>query len=184
MYLISRSASLTLPLRDRKVEYHPATGEVVKVHQALSVQFQHAGYVPPYAMEAVKQLPNWGNGLGHNEDPFTRCGALDTDVEAVRQGWTPEEKQYIEAALLRGTSNGVEYVIANAPKAAKPWPKYDEIVGAEAATQIAWQVDQLGLDPKAVRQYENENAAREDVVTALEALVSQEDEDVVGVISA
>lgn len=183
MYLISRSASLTLPLRDRKVEYTPQ-GDVARVIPALSVQFQHAGYVPPYAQEAVKDLPGWGRGIGLNEDPFTRCGVLDTDAEALVQGWSDEDKSFVEQALKNATANGVEYVIADEPKAAKPWPKYDDIVGDEAAEQIAWQVDQLGLSVNAVLAYERENEDRADVIAALSELLKQQEDDVIGVISA
>jgi len=184
LYLISRSANLCMPLRETKTEYHPATGAVLKVHPALAAQFQHAAGVPDWAKDAVQQLPSWGNGIGLNEDPFTRCGVLDTDTEAERQNWSPEEKAYVEAALERASSNGVEYVICGAPKAIKPWPKYDEITGDEAAEQIAWQVDQLGIDIGSVKRYEQENANRESVFAALDRLQEQLNEDVVGVISA
>jgi hypothetical protein len=184
LYLISRSAGLTLPIRDTKTEYNTATGVVVKVHPALSARFEPSAGVPDWAREAAKTLPNWGNGLGHNWDPYKFCGILDTDEEAKRQNWTPEDKAFVEKALLNSTDNGVQYVIAEAPKTAKPWPKYDDITGAEAAEQIAWQVDQLGLDPKSVRRYERENADREGVIAALEDLIAKDAEDVVGVISA
>lgn len=170
-----------MPLRDTKTEYHPANGQVVKVHPALAAQFQHSAGVPDWAREAVKQLPGWGNGLGHNEDPFTRCGVLDTDVEAERQGWTPEDKEFVEAALTKASSNGVEYVICSAPKAEKPWPKYDEIEDAE---QAAWQIDQAGYDIGQVKRYEKENRNREDFIAAFDALQEKLNEDVVGVISA
>ena len=183
MYLISRSANLCMPLRDTKTEYHPSTGAVLKVNPALSAQFQHAAGVPDWAKEAVQNLPSWGNGIGLNEDPFTRCGILDTDEEAKRQNWSDDEKAYVEQALRNAPSNGVEYVICEAPKTAKPWPKYDDITGDDAAAQIAWQVDQLGLDPKSVRRYEQENADRESVVNALDDLITKDEEDVIGVIT-
>ena len=184
MYAISRSANLTIPIREGKVDYHPTTGVVLRTHPALAVQFQNAVDVPSWAREAVSQLPGWGRGMGHNEDPFTRCGVLDTDVEAERKNWDAEEKAYVEAALERASSNGVEYVICGAPKAVKPWPKYDEIKGADAAEQIAWQVDQIGIPIGDVRRYEQENANREEVFAALDRLQEQLNEDVVGVISA
>lgn len=183
MYAISKSSNLTLPIRGGKVDYHPQSGAVIKTYPALSVQFQHAVDVPSWARDAVRGLPGWGRGMGFDEDPFTRCGVLDTDIEAERQGWDAEEKAVVEAALERANSNGVEYVICGAPKAVKPWPKYDEIVGADRAVQIAWQVDQLGLDIGAVRRYEQENLADENVFAALDRLQEQLNEDVVGVIS-
>ncbi len=154
MYLISKSANLTLPIRAGKVDYHPVTGVVIKTHPALGVQFQHTVDVPSWARDAE------------------------------RQGWDEEEKAVVEAALERANSNGVEYVICGVPKTAKPWPKYDDITGDEAAEQIAWQVDQLGIDIGSVKRYEQENANRESVFAALDRLQEQLNEDVVGVISA
>lgn len=183
MYVISRSANLTLPLRDTKTFYTPK-GDVDHVKPAISVQFQHTPGIPEWAREAAEKMPAWGNGVGLNEDPATRCGWLDTDDEALRQNWSDEDKAFVEERLLNGSANGVEYVVCSAPKTAKPWPKYDDVVGADAAAQIAWQVDQLGIDPKSVKRYERENAAREDVINALDDLIEKDAEDVIGVITA
>lgn len=183
MYLISRSAGLTMPLRDTKTEYHPQTGAVIKVHPALSVQFQHSGGAPDWAKDAVQNLPSWGTGLGHNEDPFSRVGVLDTDDEAKRQNWTPEEKEFVERALANAASNGIEYVICSAPKVPKPWDKYDEFVGEDAVEKILYTVDLIGADPKSVMRYEQENLGRQDVIEALEQKVAEEEQDVAAVIS-
>ena len=172
-----------MPLRDTKTEYSPATGGVVKVHPALSVQFAHSGGAPDWAKDAVQKLPGWGNGLGHNEDPFTRVGVLDTDEEALRQNWTPEEKEFVEQALAKAPSSGIEYVICSPPKTVKPWDKYDEFVGEDAVEKILYTVDLIGADPKSVLRYEQENLNRQEVIEALEALVEKDAEDVVGVIS-
>jgi hypothetical protein len=184
VYCISRSANLTLPIRDRKVHYHPVNGEIVKVDEALSVQFKHAGSVPPYAREAVQRLANWGVGLGHNEDPFSRCGAVDTEVEKVAQGWSDDEHSFVCEALRNSQSSGIEFVIVEAPPIAKPFPKYDDIVGEQAAEQIAFYADELGIDPGQIKLYEQENLDREDVIARMDALIEKQNEDIVEVISA
>lgn len=186
MYLISRSSGLTLPVRDRKNHYIQVGQEMVldRVDPAISIDFKPAGNVPPYAREAVSKLPNWGVGLGHNEDPFTRCGAVDTEVEAALQGWDAATLEFVDKALLASPSNGVEYIAIEAPKTLKPFPKYDEIVGEQAAEQIAFYVEQLGIDAGQVRQYELENEQRADVIAAMDALIEKLNEDVVEVISA
>lgn len=186
MYLISRSARLNLPIRDRQIEYHPQTGAVLRIKPAISVQFEHAGSVPDYAKEAAQKLANWGAGIGHEEDPFTRCGSLDTEVEAERQGWSAEDRALVESVLKNGPSNGVEYVIAEKARAEKPWPSYDKIDGdeADAAFLISKKVVEDEWDPRFVLTYEAENANRPLVIAALEALVAEQDADVVGVISA
>lgn len=183
MYLISRSANLTLPIRSQKVHYTPK-GDVDHIDQPLSVEFKHAGSVPPYAREAVSRLAAWGQGLGHHEDPFSRCGAIDTEVEAQAQGWSEEERLIVEEALRKAASNGIEYVIVEAPPTARPWSRYDEIVGEQAAEQIAFYVDELGIDPGLVKNYELEHLAREEVIARMDAAIEKQNEDVVGVISA
>lgn len=184
MYLISRSPGLTMPLRDTQTEYHPATGAVIKVRPALSVQFHPAGGAPDWAREAVQSIAGWGQGIGLEEDPFTRVGMLDTDEEAKNQNWEPEDKEFVEQALLKASSNGTEYVVCSPPKTAKPWDKYDEFVGDDAVEKILYTVDLIGASPKAVLQYEQENLDRDDVKAALETLIERDNEDVVGVISA
>ena len=172
-----------MPLRDTQTDYAP-NGAVIKVRPALSVQFSPQGSAPDWAKDAVEKLANWGVGVGLNEDPHTRVGSLDTDDEAKRQNWTPEEKEFVEQALVNAPSNGSEYVICSAPKTARPWGTYDEFVGEEAVAKILYTADLTGVDPKAVLRYERENADREDVVAALEGLIEKYEEDVVGVISA
>ena len=180
MFLISRHANLTLPIRSAKPVYNPHNGAVERTIPALVVQFQHSGSVPDYAKDAVASMVDWGQGIGLDEDPFTRCGCFDTDVEAERNHWSPEDKALVEATLRAGA--GTLYVVADAPRAAKPWPKYDEIDGEDAAKQIAFQVDLLGLNPGDVIRYEHENAKREDVLAAVRAL--EVTEDVAAVIQA
>jgi hypothetical protein len=183
LYLISRSPGLTMPLRDTITDHAP-NGAVIKVHPALSVQFSPQGAAPDWAKDAVQSLSNWGSGIGLNEDPFSRVGSLDTDEEAKRQNWSPEEKKFVEDALVNASSNGLEYVVCSAPKTARPWDKYDEFVGEDAVAKILYTVDLIGADPKLTLRYERENLDREDVVAALEGLVERNEEDVVGVISA
>lgn len=186
MYLISRSSGLTLPVRDRKNHYIQVGGEMVldRVDEAISLQFKLCGSVPPYAREAVTKLANWGVGMGQNEDPFSRCGAVDTEVEAELQGWDEDTHAFVCERLRASGSNGVEFAIVESPKTLKPFPKYDDIVGETAAEQITFYVEQLGIDPGQVRQYELENDQREDVIAAMDAVIEKQNEDVVEVISA
>jgi hypothetical protein len=171
-----------MPLRDTTTEYAP-NGAAIKVNPALSVQFRPAAGAPDWAREAVRNLPNFGAGVGLDEDPFSRVGGLDTDEEAKHQNWTPEEKEFVENALVKGSANGVEYVVCSAPKTARPWSSYDEFVGEDAVAKILYTVDLTGAVPRDVLRYERENLDRPDVVAALEDLVEKEEENVVGVIS-
>lgn len=183
MYVISRSSALTVPIRAQSTEY-TSTGVVKEVHRALSVQFHRNAGAPDWAKAAVSKLPGFGKGMGHNEDPFSRVGVVDTDEEAKRQQWTSEEKKVVETALIGAKSNGIEYVICSAPKTARPWDKYDEFVGTDAVEKILYTVELIGADPAMVLRYERENDNRPEVVDALESLIEEEEEGIVGVISA
>lgn len=174
-----------MPIRDRKVVYNPATGAVMDVKPAVSVQFQRAGGdIPAYAKEAVSQMPDWGRGTGIDEDPFELCGIFDSVLAAEKEGWDAETIAEVEAALRRVA--GSSFVIADAPKAAKPWPNYDAIEGdeEEAAYQITKKVVEDGYDPAAVAAYERENANRELVLDGLGRLAAEAEADVLGVIQA
>jgi hypothetical protein len=175
-----------MPIRDRKNHYIQVGTEMVldRVDPAISIEFKLAGNVPPYAREAVMKLANWGVGVGENEDPFTRCGAVDTEVEADLQGWDDATHAFVCERLRAAGSNGIEYVIVEAPKALKPFPKYDDIVGEQKAEQIAFYVEQLGIDPGSVKQYELENDKDGATIDAMDALIEKQNEDVVEVISA
>jgi len=186
VYLISRSSGLTMPIRDRKPHYIQVGNEMVldRVDQAISIEFKLAGNVPPYAREAVQKLANWGVGIGENEDPFTRCGAVDTEVEAEAQGWDDATHEFVCDRLKAAGSNGIEFVIVEAPKTPRPFPKYDEIVGEDKAEQIAFYVETMGYDPGVVKQYELENGKDAATIDAMDALLEKANEDVVEVISA
>lgn len=185
MFAISRSANLTLPIRDRKVVYHPGTTQVDRVEPAVSVYFQHSGTVPDYAREAVSKMVDWGRGIGRDEDPFERCGIVDTDDLAVREMWDEDTKAEVEEILRKGS--GSLYVIAEPDKAPKPWPNYDSLHAEddyEAAFAISKKVAEDGYDAKAVLKYEGQNQKRALVIDALELLVKESEADVLGVISA
>jgi hypothetical protein len=172
-----------MPLFDTETEYAP-NGTVIKVTPAVSVKFSPAAGAPDWAKDAVRKLPSFGRGVGLEEDPFSRVGGLDTDEEAKYQNWDDVLKERVEQALIKAPANGVEYVVCNAPKTAKPWDKYDDFVGDDAVEKILYTVDLIGVEPKDVLRYERENLDRENVIAALESLVEKSEEDVVGVISA
>ena len=184
MEAISRSANLTLPIRDRKTHYVPGTGIVEKVEPAVSVRFEHSGSVPEYLRDAVVKMVDWGRGLGQGEDPFERCGYFNTDNAAVSEGWDEATKKLVEDVLEAGS--GSLYVVAAKAKAAKPWPNYDKIDGTdeEIAYAISRKVTEDGYDPKAVAQYERENGNKALVLEALDFLVAEQESDVLGVIPA
>lgn len=108
--------------------------------------------------------------------PFEKIGVFDSEVAQELHGWTDEQRKLIEQRLLEGPDIGTEYIVYDPPKAAKPWPKYDDLkaVGQrtpeKVAQRIVEMVGELGLDAAQVAQYERENANRPYVLDALAAL--------------
>ena len=187
LYAISRSASLTLPIRDRKIHYVPTgpnAGAVDHVDPAVAVNFKHAGYIPDYAKEAVSRMVDWGRGTGLNEDPFERCGSFDLDEAKAAEHWDDETAALVEEVLRAGS--GSLYVVVDEPLLAKPWPNYDDITGdeAEAAKTIAQKVQEDGYSARDVAAYEQQNAARDEVLAVLDILIQEAEPDTLGVIQA
>jgi hypothetical protein len=172
LYFISTSARLAVPIRGPKTHYTPK-GDVAQVDRPLAVQFEPVGVVPEYAKVAVAGLARFGQGSGLDEDPFTRCGAVDTDEAAKQHGWTDDEKAFIEERLCAIV--GESFVRADAPPAAKPWPAYDKLTGDgdDVAKEITATLTQIGVDPRAVAQYEAENLKRPNLLEVLGVLAAE-----------
>lgn len=184
MLCVSRSANLTLPIREQKVSYYE-NGNVKDVRPPLVAVFAHTFAVPEYAREALSQMPGFWRGVGEDEDPFTLCGIFDTKEAADKYNWNDEEKAFAEDALRRGA--GGSYILVEKPATAKPWPNYDKVVGAdeaETAFLLTKKVVEDGYDVRTVREYEVENAARELVLEAYDVLIAEAEADVIGVIQA
>jgi hypothetical protein len=184
MLCVSRSAGLTLPIRGTKTSYYE-NGVVKDVKPAVSVKFEHAANVPEYAKAALAAMPDFWKGVGEDEDPYSLCGIFDTRLAAEREGWDDETLAEVEAALAR--VSGGSFIIAEKPPVAKPWPNYDRVRGeddAETAYLLTRKIAEDGFDPRAVREYERENARRPLVLEALDVLVAEAEADIVGVIQA
>jgi hypothetical protein len=183
-FYISLSQNLSLPIRDRKVNYNPKTGDVMSVDPPVAVVFKASLSAPEHALKAVATLPAFGRGIGLNEDPFGRVGTLDTKESQAEYGWSDETRLMVEEIMNRGT--GGLYIRADYPAETAPWPNYDAIKGDEekAAERISRKVEEDGYDPEAVLAYERQNKNRESVVAALEILASTEDSPVGQVIQA
>lgn len=179
MYFISTSARLAVPIRGQITEHHPVSGAVINVKRGLLAQFTPVGIVPDYAKEAVSKLAFFGRGTGLDEDPYERCGQLDTDAAAIDQSWTDEEKAEIEAFLAAHA--GYDYVRADAPPLEAPWPNYDSITGdtEDVAKQVVATLESIGVAARYVADYERQNQARPGLLEVLDILASAEAGEVV-----
>lgn len=151
-----------------------------------AAKFGPTGHMPPPTDAEVKfalERLGW-NGLGttHPDSlehivPVHKIGVFDSEVAQELHGWTDDQRRQIERSLLDSSEHGTEFVVFETPKAAKPWPNYDQIkvVGqrtpAKVAEKIAEMTLDLGLDAGSVLAYEQENANRVEVVEALRALL-------------
>ena len=184
MLCVSRSANLTLPILPQRIKRYE-NGEIKEIKPPVAAVFERTPDVPEYARTALAAMPDFLKGVGKEEDPYSLCGIFDTRIAAAREGWDDETLAYVEEALAAHA--GGSYLVIEKPKTPKPWPNYDKVVGAddaETAFLLTKKIEEDGFDVRQCRAYERENGARELVLTAYEALIAEQESDVIGVISA
>lgn len=165
-----------VPITNTRLAIHPVSGAQISESYTLDVQFRKGGAVPDYAREAVSKLPQFYRGIGLDEDPFTRVSWFDSRVAQDENNWTDTEHDLVVERL--DAIAGVDFVRADQPKLAAPWPAYDTLKAQGKRTvemvaeKIVEKVQEDGYDPGIVLQYERENASRPAVVAALEALIA------------
>jgi hypothetical protein len=122
-------------------------------------------------------LPLTSEDSTEHVTPVFRLGVFDTKVAQDEHGWTDEQRELIEQRLLDSDDYGREYVLFAPPRAAKPWPRYDDlrVVGnrtpEKVADKIIEMVRELGLNADDVAEYERQNAGRDYVLAALAEIV-------------
>jgi hypothetical protein len=120
-------------------------------------------------------------GLFQHEDeatpvhPAYRISVYDTDEMALREGWSEEEKTFVESRLMSGQNYGRSYVLVSELALDPPWPAYDQFEGTPQ--ELAEQVLMLGYDLEDVIAYESSKwgQQREDVLVALQAAIEARD---------
>jgi hypothetical protein len=161
------------PIREPENKY-TVTGILEKTIPGLDVEFAKGGAVPVYAREQVAALPQFYRGIGIDEDPYTRVAAFDSLAAQEVNGWSDEDREYVESVLLKAC--GVDFVCVDQPKLKPPWPAYDKLVAVGKRTKqmvaekIVERVAEDGYDAGAVLAYERQELNRPEVVEALEAV--------------
>lgn len=170
-------------------ELHPISGHPTRVRRELNVEFLSGGAVPDYAREAVAKLPQFTKGIAADLDPYTRVLWHDTEIGQQQQGWTDEQRAHVEATMLAAV--GTDFVLADQPRVATPWPAYPKLVAQGRRTidmvaeKIVETINEMEIDPYAVLAYERENLNRKPVIAAVEALLpSTEPESVEEIVAA
>lgn len=106
---------------------------------------------------------------GRDVDPVkTRVSTFDTSKIGDEK-----LRGEVERFMINHPDHGRDFIVAERPKAAPPWPTYDSV----HPSKIAAKVKEDGFDPQAVIAYERENKNRASVISALEALREGEPEE-------
>lgn len=96
---------------------------------------------------------------GDDIDPVThRVSTFDTNKIG-----DPKTRAEVEEFFRNHRDLGRDFVIAERPRLAPPWPSYDK----EKAADIAKKALDLGFDPEVVIAYEAENKNRASIIDAL-----------------
>ena len=160
MLFKSAYADFQVLVRSEAVQYHPATGVEIGRTRALTANFGSHGGVFNAPDPLTGEITEHSMVFGHY---------FDSDAAQQERGWTDDERESVEAAILkiaREQPSLVAQVIIEIPPAPKPWPSFDE----QTAKEITAVAIQAGLVSQALA-YERENKNRSTLVSELEELV-------------
>src|SRR5262245_51711335 len=165
MLFKSAYADFQVLVRSEAVNYHPATGVEISRIPALTANFgTHRGEF---------EMPDYLTG-GVHQGAVIMGHFFDSEAAQAENGWTDEERESVEAAILK-IAQREPYLVApiedHVPAVEKPWPSYDE----QTAKEIVAVATSAGLIPEAIR-YENENKQRSTLIAELEQLAARQPE--------
>ena len=138
----------------------PDGPRVEQTRQPVIALFQQSG-VSLWERELAKDRFGF-RGVAEGEDPWRRVSAYDTDEQAKRLAWTPEQKASAESLL--DAQQGADYFRVEKPRLAAPWPSYS----TTASGRVLELVRELDIDVEYAIEYEKENKNRSTVIRALE----------------
>lgn len=159
MVFKSKYALLRVNVRSELTDYHPVTGVEIGKKKAIVAEFGTAGDEYTAEDPMTGKMEKWADISGHY---------WDSKIAQEQNGWTDAERETAEAVVLNWCNRWPEAVqLWSAPKAEKPWPKYDET----HHNQIPTLAETLGLVAEALA-YEQENKNRESVTSKLTELLN------------
>ena len=157
--------------RNQLLGHNPSGGAITTLTvPELSAGFVEAKFVltEPEIQVAMRALPHRGLPIDQDTNehatPRPRISGFDSFQAQAQNGWTDEEREIVEQALLSSPHLGTDHILLEAVKAQKPWPTYDE----DSPEQIVLIARAIGLVDEAIT-YERENAARTEVLVELAA---------------
>ena len=179
MIFIAKYGKYELQVRPQVMEAY-ASGMSRESQSPLYATFVPNQHSPAEREEALKRFYLIG-GMPQNVDeashvePDYRIGRFDSRAAQTEQGWTDEEREQVEAELIRHCGIYPEALFQMPEvEAEAPWPTYDEFKGSPA--QLAKKVSEDGYDPHEVIAYEMEHKNRDTVIAALGQLAAESEE--------
>lgn len=162
----------------REIIEHFATGQEHEIQPALICEFDLYGSMRPHEITAAREtFINYGLptevDMVTQIDPLTRFSVFDTELFQQQKRITDEKRIEMEQFLLSLPEYGTDFILVEEPKLAPPWPNYDSfrgVRGAPTPIAIARKVEEDGFDALEVVAYERQNANRQEVIDALEAI--------------
>jgi len=170
MRCISKFAKYALQVRPQVVEAY-ATGATKIVQEQLVARFS-LNAVQGEERALARQHFAF-NGFYQEEDlvtivePDYRISAFDSIEAQAQEGWSDEEREWVERALVREAEiHPQDLLVVAVKRALAPWPTYDEFKGT--ATQLCKKIEEDGYEFASVLDYERENQNRAEVIAKLE----------------
>ena len=157
--------------RNQFLGHSPSGGTLTTVAvPELAAKFIDAKLIltEPEIQAAMRSLPHRGLPIDQETNEHAtarpRISGFDSYAAQAENGWTDEEREIVEQALLASPHLGTDHILLEAVKAQKPWPTYDE----DSPEQVVSIARAIGLVDEAIT-YERENAARVEVLVELAA---------------
>lgn len=168
-----------------KPETQLTTAGPMQSRPGYDIQFRRDRMLTPLEQEFARRTFQFKGtkhyGFSHPGDPEpTIMGNIDPVLDrcsVFELDWVPDEYRDVALNCLENHDlNGTDFVEFVPPKLKAPWVTYDQIRTGQGrstswvAEQIASRVQEIGLDPDGVAEYERLTENREYVLDALAAL--------------
>lgn len=176
MRFVAKYAKYALQVRPQVVEAY-ATGATKIVQNQLVARFA-IDYTTPEERALARQV--WAfPGFYQEEDlvtirePDFRISAFDSLNAQAQEGWTDEEREMVERALVAEAARlPQDLLVMEEQRLAPPWPTYDTFPGTPF--KLVQKIAADGFDITEVMAYERENQNRDEVINAMARALEEE----------
>jgi len=153
-------------------------GTIVVEKPGIRAEFEHGGILDWETELGLKRFRF--DGLPEGVPPQTRLSVYDTELQAQFGGWDEQTREEVEQGLLDAPAYGTDYILVEKPQLKPPWPYYNQV---RSVPKLIAKVREDGHDPAYVREFELQNANRQEVLDALEALAQEADEEEIEIVA-